>query len=143
MTGVLNALETVEKVIDIIEDYLANPAEEGLIPTLQTLQNLCVEWAGEESADRLFEAFVALDEALKTKRPTIGGLSTLYWGVSTRHITRPLVIAPRGSVPQKKHISSRMCSIYPLMKPAMIIWIFMVEATMRYLWEVLIISSLI
>lgn len=95
-------METVEKVIDITEDYLANPAEEGLIPTLQTLQNLCVEWAGEESADRLFKAFVALDEALKFKQATIGGLSTLYWGVSTRHITRPLVIAPEKLSPAEE-----------------------------------------
>ena len=87
-------LETVEKVIDIVEDYLASPAEEGLIPTLQSLQNLCVKWAGEESADRLFNAFVALDEALKYRSIALGRFSTQYWGVSTRHITRPLVIAP-------------------------------------------------
>jgi len=86
-------LETVEKVIDIAEDYLASPAEEGLIPTLQKLQKLCVKWAGEESANHLFDSFVALDEAFKNKRTEIGGLSTLYWGVSTRHITRPLVFA--------------------------------------------------
>jgi len=95
-------LETVEKVVDIIEDYLANPAEEGLVPALQNLQKLCVEWAGEESADRLFEAFVALDEALKLKQATIGGLSTLYWGVSTRQITRPLVIVPERLSPQEE-----------------------------------------
>jgi hypothetical protein len=87
-------METVEKVIDIVEDYLASPAKGGLIPTLQLLQKLCVEWAGEESADRLFKTFVDLDEALKLKQAAIGGLSTLYWGVSTRHITRPLVFAP-------------------------------------------------
>jgi hypothetical protein len=92
-------LETVEKVVDIVEDYLADPAEEGSIPVLQKLQNLCIEWAGEESADRLFEAFVALDEAFRYKRATIGGLSTLYWGVSTRHITRPLVIVPERLSP--------------------------------------------
>jgi hypothetical protein len=88
-------LETVEKVIDIIEYNLGNPAEEGLIPTLQSLQKLCVKWAGEESADHLFNAFVALDEAFRYKRATMGRLSTLYWGVSTRQITRPLVIAPQ------------------------------------------------
>jgi hypothetical protein len=95
-------LETVEKVIDIVEDHLANQAEEGLIPTLQVLQKLCVEWAGEESADRLFKAFVDLDEALKLKQTAIGGLSTLYWGVSTRHITRPLVIAPERLSPAEE-----------------------------------------
>ncbi len=94
--------ETVEKVIDIVENYLTNPAEEGLIPALQNLQKLCVEWAGEESADPLFKAFVALDETLKNKQATIGGLSTLYWGVSTRHITRPLVIAPERLSPAEE-----------------------------------------
>jgi len=95
-------LETVEKVIDIVEDFLSNPADEGLIPTMQNLQNLCVKWAGEESADHLFKAFVALDEVLKSKQTEIGGLSTLYWGVSTRHITRPLVIAPGRLSPQEE-----------------------------------------
>jgi hypothetical protein len=95
-------METVEKVIDIVENHLANPAGDGLIPTLQNLQKLCVGWAGEESADRLFNAFVDLDEALKTKQATIGGLSTLYWGVSTRHITRPLVIAPERLDPDEE-----------------------------------------
>ena len=95
-------METVEKVIDMVEDYLASPAEKGLIQTLQSLQNLCVKWAGEESADQLFKAFVALDEALKLKRTEMGGLSTLYWGVSTRHITRPLVFAPGRLSPREE-----------------------------------------
>ncbi len=95
-------LETVEKVVDIVEDYLASPTEEGLIPTLESLQKLCLKWAGEESADQLFKAFLALDEVLKSKQATIGGLSTLYWGVSTRHITRPLVIAPERLSPQEE-----------------------------------------
>jgi hypothetical protein len=87
--------ETVEKVIDIVTDNLKNPVETGLIPTLQNLKKLCVKWGGEESADLLFNAFVSLDEALKYKQATMAGLSTLYWGVSTRHITRPLVFAPQ------------------------------------------------
>lgn len=93
-------LETVEKVVDIVEDYLTSPTEEGQISTLQSLQELCVKWAGEESADQLFKALVALDEVLKSKQATIAGLSTLYWGVSTRHITRPLVFAPERLSPQ-------------------------------------------
>ncbi len=95
-------LETVEKVVDIVEDYLANPAEEGLIPALQSLQEHCIKWAGEESANHLFNAFIALNETMKNKQATIGGLSTLYWGVSTRHITRPLVIVPERLSPQEE-----------------------------------------
>ena len=96
--------ETVEKVIDIVEGNLKNPVEAGLIPTLENLQKLCIKWGGEESADRLFNAFVALDEALKYKQATIRGLSTLYWGVSARHITRPLVFAPqRLTVDEEKY----------------------------------------
>ena len=95
-------LEIVEKVVDIVEDYLADPAEEGSIPTLKSLQKLCLKWAGEKSADHLFNALVALDEVLKNKQATIGGLSTLYWGVSTRHITRPLVFVPERLSPQEE-----------------------------------------
>jgi len=95
-------LETVEKVIDIVEGYLADPAEDGRIPVLRSLQKLCVKWAGEESADYLFNAFIELDETMKNKQATIGGLSTLYWGVSTRHITRPLVIVPERLSPTEE-----------------------------------------
>jgi hypothetical protein len=94
--------EMVEKVIDIVEDYLSNPVEEGLIPVLEKLRGRCAEWAGEASADLLFRAFVELDETLNLKRATIGGLSTLYWGVSTRHITRPLVVAPVRLSPEEE-----------------------------------------
>ncbi len=87
--------EIVEKVVDIVEDNLSNPVEVGLIPTLQNLQKLCIKWGGEKSSEQLFNAFVGLDEALKYKQATIRGLSTLYWGVSARHITRPLVFAPQ------------------------------------------------
>ncbi len=88
-------LETIEKLIDIVEWQLQEPAGKGEINTLTALKDLCVKWAGEESADRLFDAFVALDKAFLYKHSTAGALSTLYWGVSTRHITRPLVFVPQ------------------------------------------------
>jgi hypothetical protein len=93
---------TVEKVIDIIEGSLKNPVESGLVPTLESLHKLCIEWGGEKSADQLFNAFVVLDEAQKYKQATMRGLSTLYWGVSTRHITRPLIFAPQRLTPEEE-----------------------------------------
>ena len=39
---------------------------------------------------------------MKLKQATIGGLSILYWGVSTRHITRPLVIVPQRLSPAEE-----------------------------------------
>ena len=38
-------------------------------------------------------AFIDLDNTIRNGRIATPGLSTLYWGVSTRHITRPLVFA--------------------------------------------------
>jgi len=54
-----------------------------------------VKWAGEKSADQLVNAYKNMDEAFAYENSTVGNLSTLYWGVSTRHITRPLVFAPQ------------------------------------------------
>lgn len=88
-------LETIEKLIDIVEWQLQKPAGKGEINALTALKDLCVNWAGEESADRLFDSFVALDKAFLYKNSTAKALSTLYWGVSTRHITRPLVFVPQ------------------------------------------------
>ncbi len=47
-------------------------------------------------------AFVDFDDALRSGRIATPGLSTLYWGVSTRHITRPLVFAPERLSPAEE-----------------------------------------
>lgn len=88
-------LDATDKLIGMIENFLADPPPDGLIPTLQRLYKLCENWAGESSANRLFDAFVALDEAYKYKKATIPRVVPIYWGVSSRYITRPLVIAPQ------------------------------------------------
>ena len=87
-------LVTSDKLIDMIVNRLTDPPPDGLIPTLQRLYKFCENWAGEGSAEHLFDAFVALDEAFKYKKTTIPRVAPIYWGVSARHITRPLVIAP-------------------------------------------------
>jgi hypothetical protein len=94
--------ETVIKVIDIVTGYLADPPEAGEIPSLQYLKNLCVKWAGENSAEQLLNALISLDYAFRYKQETLRGLSTLYWGVSTRQITRPLVFAPGRLTPEEE-----------------------------------------
>jgi len=95
-------IETIEKVVDIVESHLKNPAGEGEINALQSLKELCIKWAGSESADLLFDAFITLDRIRKETGAGLEGLSPLYWGVSARHITRPLVFAPQRLTPEEE-----------------------------------------
>ena len=89
------SLQVAEKLIDIIDWQLKEPSGSSEINIMEALDELCVKWAGKEYANRLREAFVAMDEAFEYKSKSASALSTLYWGVSTRHITRPLVFAPK------------------------------------------------
>ena len=87
-------LETINKFFDLVVKNLSTPPSETYIAVMQQLYKLCEEWAGEGSAEQLFNAFIELDEAKKYKSAAMRGPTGIYWGVSTRHITRPLVIAP-------------------------------------------------
>ncbi len=87
-------IETITKIVDIVEENLMNPPGAGEINALNTLKRFCVKWAGQEHSEQLFNAFVSLDNSLNENQGALRGLSTLYWGVSTRQITRPLVFAP-------------------------------------------------
>jgi hypothetical protein len=100
-------LETIEKVIDMVEDNLKNPSEAGVsdsVLALQALKKWCVKWAGEKSADQLFNTFVALDEAIIKRDKAAPRFSwmTYYFGVSARHITRPLLIVPQRLTPDEE-----------------------------------------
>jgi len=87
-------LQTTAKVFDMAADYLAKPVT-GIIPALQKLQEYCRQWAGaEEAGEKLFETMVRLQEVFKYKEAALGGLKAMNWGVSLRHVTRPLVIVP-------------------------------------------------
>lgn len=89
------SLDVTGILIDMLAREMREPTPDGLISTLQELMKYCESWAGKNSAERLFNAFVALNEALKYKNAAIPDESGLYWGVSARQINRPLVIAPQ------------------------------------------------
>jgi hypothetical protein len=82
-------------LLDILKNEMQEPTPGGQIPVLQELMKYCEEWAGKNSADRLFNAFIALNEALKYKTAAMPGVSGMNWDVSNRFINRPLVIAPQ------------------------------------------------
>jgi hypothetical protein len=69
---------------------------------MQKLYEVCESWAGESSAEQLFNAFVQLEEAKKYRRSALRGPTAIYWGVSARHITRPLVVAPDRLSPEEE-----------------------------------------
>ncbi len=96
-------LETIEKVVNIVTDFLDHPPSgESAIDNLNSLRTLCVKWGGEDNADRLMKAFIDFDDALSAGRIAAPGLSTLYWGVSNRQITRPLVFATDRLSPEEE-----------------------------------------
>jgi len=96
------SIETIEKVVDIVENHLKQPVREGELNALQSLKELCIKWAGNESADLLYDAFVNFDRVLKENNAALRGLSALYWGVSARQIIRPLVFAPQRLTPEEE-----------------------------------------
>ena len=87
-------LDVTDVVLEMLENMIKDQPLQGSISNQQELRKLCELWAGKSSADNLLNAFESLDEAFKYKSAVIPRVSTLYWGVTTRHITRPLVIAP-------------------------------------------------
>lgn len=62
---------------------------------LNWLKDLCAVWGGKQSGPVLVNAFMALNEAMAYKTATFSRVHSLYWGVTERLITRPLVIAPQ------------------------------------------------
>lgn len=84
----------VEKMIDVIVDNLNNPMQEGETAEHEQLHELCAKWAGEKNAGQLFDVFSALKRANRYKSVNFSSASGIYWGVTARHITRPLVVAP-------------------------------------------------
>lgn len=88
--------DMTELIFNLIERKFKNPdAQQGAIPALQELQQLSEEWGGKKSGNTLFNAFNALNEAMTYKSSTFPQVHTLYWGVTERMITRPLVVAPQ------------------------------------------------
>lgn len=86
-------IETVERLIDIMEDCIKSPSH-GMAARFDRLRQWAVRWGGKQNADRLFEAFYRVDEAMRLKQAAVPRYSNLYCGVSLRHLTRPLVIRP-------------------------------------------------
>jgi len=82
----------MHRLIEIVEAGIAS-RNKGVAPGLQTLRELAARWGGEANAGRVTEAFSLVDEAARAAAEA-GRYSTLYAGVSTRHINRPLLIKP-------------------------------------------------
>ena len=99
-------LETIEKVVDIIEDNLKNPetGSSDSLKAMNLLRKWCVKWAGQESSEKLFNALVDFDSALIKRDRAHSGfyINCYYYGVSARHITRPLVFAPKNLTPDEE-----------------------------------------
>jgi hypothetical protein len=85
----------MDKLTGMLVKYINAPIPEGRIAEMQQLFDLCIEWAGEKNVQKLFDAFMALEDAETYKSAAVGNASGIYWGVSARQITRPLVIVPK------------------------------------------------
>jgi hypothetical protein len=93
-------LDTVAKVLDVVDDFLREPAF-GTLPVLQRLRRWCDRWAGAERGERLFEALVAMDEAFGYKDAAFPGFRPIHV-VSSRYMTRPLVAMPEKLTPDEE-----------------------------------------
>jgi hypothetical protein len=89
----IDRTEVWRRDIDIIERSIRQPVE-GLLPTLTRLAEHCADWVGDERAEPMMEALDELADLLDFQFAALSPLSTIYFGVSLRHVTRPLVVAP-------------------------------------------------
>ncbi|HEX5023835.1 MAG TPA: hypothetical protein VFV68_01125 [Agriterribacter sp.] len=89
-------------ILDLVERKLKNSPVQGPLSPMEELYQLSEEWGGKKSAGTLFNAFVALDEAMTYKAATFPRVHSLYWGVTERLINRPLLIAPQRLTPKEE-----------------------------------------
>lgn len=86
--------DAINTFIDILVNNLNNQASNNFKTEQQQTYQACIQLAGEKNAQHLVDAFLALEKANKYKNVNLGNASGIYWGVTARHITRPLVVAP-------------------------------------------------
>lgn len=87
-------LDIIATFIELLVRFLENGIPSGEEEERNALQQICQEWAGEGQAEKLEKAILAVEEANKYKSSSLGRISAIYWGTSTRHVTRPLVFNP-------------------------------------------------
>lgn len=86
---------TIVRFLDLLIEIIDNNAGHEVITEEQILQKLCLKWGSDANDHLLYQAFTILNEAEKFRNISLREASGMYWGVSTRHITRPLVVAPQ------------------------------------------------
>ena len=94
-------LDVVEKVVEVVDDFLKGPVY-GTMPMLQRLRTWCDAWGGKDHGERLFEALVSMDEAVKYHRAAFPGFRLITTATSLRYLTRPLVAMPEKLSPQEE-----------------------------------------
>lgn len=84
----------IDKFIGMLVDNLKNPEQESETEKEEQLNKLCSKWAGENNGGKLAQIFLNLRKAEEYKSKSLNGASGIYWGLTNRAITRPLVFAP-------------------------------------------------
>lgn len=84
----------IDKFIGMLVDNLKNSKLESEAEEQVQLFQLCSKWAGKNNADKLARIFLNLRKAEEYKSKSLNGVSGIYWGLTNRTITRPLVFAP-------------------------------------------------
>ena len=87
------SLEVIDLMIQMMDDAFGKALDDR--PVKEKLRSYCSNWVGEKHADSLSEALEDLHEAGRFRNANLGNLSGVYWDVSNRMMTRPLVAAPQ------------------------------------------------
>lgn len=61
---------------------------------LEQLQQYCLTWVGNTSAQNLVKSFIDLNEAFSYRSKNLRNLFLVNWSVAARMINRPLIVAP-------------------------------------------------
>jgi len=95
------SLAVEDFLLGLLEDHFRKYAANDE-PVRQKLLNYCKDIAGDKYADSLYSAFVVLEEAFQYRRDNFGNVYSIYWNVSSRMISRPLVAVPQRLSPEEE-----------------------------------------
>jgi len=94
------SIAVVNQMFKIMDDAFGSTLKDR--PIEEKLHSYCTDLVGEKYSGSLVDAFKKLNDANDFRNTNLGNLSGVYWNVSNRMVTRPLVAAPQRLTPAEE-----------------------------------------
>jgi hypothetical protein len=92
------SLETLTRLVDIVEDCVKEPAR-GHIQVTRKLEKICASLVGEKHAEELANAYRGIHDAMRMIAVTAPGR---HLAVDNRFVVRPLLLKPKMLTPEEE-----------------------------------------